>query len=130
MNDKPNTDNQIDEMIGAAEEFLKGSPHLTEAPAPERTLLEIWKELLSNIEAAADQIALLFTDHAHPMSTKDPDFLGYSQLEIAAHRNGPTGVVPLEFIGKYQQIGDWMGDIPKRLAEPEKPMVRRAPSNI
>lgn len=66
------------------------------------------------IEAAADQIALLFTDHAHPMSPKEGDFLGYSQLEIAAHRNGPTGIVPLEFVGKYQQIGDWMRDIPQR----------------
>lgn len=82
------------------------------------------------IEAAADQIALLFTDWAHPMSKRLPAFQGYSELEIVAHRNGPQGVVPLNFIGQYQQIGDWMGDIPKRLAEPEKSTVRRAPSNI
>lgn len=82
------------------------------------------------IEAAADQIALLFTDWAHPMSKRLPAFQGYSELEIVAHRNGPQGVVPLNFIGCYQQIGDWMGDIPKRLAEPEKPMARRAPNNI
>lgn len=82
------------------------------------------------IEAAADQIALLFTDWAHPMSKRLPAFEGYSELEIVAHRNGPQGLVPLHFIGRYQQIGDWMGDIPKRLAEPEKQMVRRAPAGF
>ena len=66
------------------------------------------------IEAAADQIALLFTDHAHPMSTKADNFSGYSQLEIVAHRNGGTGLVPLHFLGKYQQIGDWDLPIPTR----------------
>lgn len=66
------------------------------------------------IEAAADQIALLFTDHAHPMSTKADNFAGYSQLEIVAHRNGGTGIVPLHFQGRYQKIDDWGGDIPKR----------------
>lgn len=66
------------------------------------------------IEAAADQIALLFTDHAHPMSTKADNFLGFSQLELVAHRNGGTGVVPLRFVGQYQQISDWDGTIPTR----------------
>lgn len=72
------------------------------------------------IEAAADQIALLFTDWAHPMSKRAVEFQGYSELEIVAHRNGPQGVVPLEFIGKYQQMGDWMRDPPVRrtIAEP------------
>ena len=64
------------------------------------------------IEAAADQIAVLFTDWAHPMSKRTQEFQGYSELEIVAHRNGPQGVVPLEFIGKYQQTGDWMGPTP------------------
>jgi len=66
------------------------------------------------IEAAADQIALLFTDHAHPLSHKADNFAGYSQLEIVAHRNGGTGVVPMSFIGQYQQISDWTGQIPSR----------------
>lgn len=66
------------------------------------------------IEAAADQIALLFTDHAHPLSQKTDNFKGYSQLEIVAHRNGGTGVVPLHFQGMYQQIGDWGAPIPER----------------
>lgn len=82
------------------------------------------------IEAAADQIALLFTDWAHPMSKRLPNFQGYSELEIVAHRSGPQGIVPLNFVGQYQQIGDWMGDIPKRLDDSDKGMTRRAPSNI
>ena len=66
------------------------------------------------IEAAADQIALLFTDHAHPMSVKADNFKSFSQIEIVAHRNGGTGVVPLRFEGQYQQISDWDGQIPTR----------------
>ncbi len=66
------------------------------------------------IEAAADQIALLFTDHAHPLSTKDESFFEYSQLEIVAHRNGGTGVVPLHFVGRYQQVDDWAGPVPTK----------------
>ena len=67
------------------------------------------------IEAAADQIALLFTDHAHPLSIKAENFNGYSQLEIVAHRNGGTGIVPLRFVGRYQQMSDWDGVIPRRV---------------
>ncbi|QDL39333.1 replicative DNA helicase [Rhodoferax sediminis] len=66
------------------------------------------------IEAAADQIALLFNDHAHPLSKKGPDFKGFSELEIVAHRNGPQGLVPLHFAGELQQFSDWAGPIPKR----------------
>lgn len=69
------------------------------------------------IEAAADQIALLFTDHAHPLSKKQPEFQGFSELEIVAHRNGPTGLVPLRFVGQHQQFGDWMAPIPQRDAK-------------
>jgi replicative DNA helicase len=68
------------------------------------------------IEAAADQIALLFTDHAHPLSPKMDNFAGFSKLEIVAHRNGGTGVVPLRFEGMYQQISDWGSAIPTRTA--------------
>lgn len=66
------------------------------------------------IEAAADQIALLFNDHAHPLSKKSPEFKGFSELEIVAHRNGPQGLVPLQFVGELQQFGDWMSPMPKR----------------
>lgn len=65
------------------------------------------------IEAAADQVALLHTDHAHPMSRKLPQFAQFSELEIVAHRNGPQGLIPLRLIGEYQQIGDWDAPIPQ-----------------
>lgn len=68
------------------------------------------------IEAAADQIALLFTDWAHPQSKRLPELQGYSELEIVAHRNGPQGLVPLRFIGRHQHITDWDGPLPRRMA--------------
>lgn len=69
------------------------------------------------IEAAADQVALLFTDHAHPLSKKADNFAGFSELEIVAHRNGAQGLVPLHFIGQYQQVGDWDGLVPTHKVE-------------
>jgi replicative DNA helicase len=69
------------------------------------------------IEAAADVIALLFTDHAHPMSKRKPEFHRFSELEIVAQRNGPQGLVPLEFVGEYQQIGDWLHPVPQHKSE-------------
>lgn len=69
------------------------------------------------IEAAADQVALLFTDHAHPLSKKADNFAGFSELEIVAHRNGAQGLVPLNFRGAYQQFGDWDGQIPTHKVE-------------
>jgi replicative DNA helicase len=74
------------------------------------------------IEAAGDQIALLSTDHAHPLSKKTDSFAGFSELEIVAHRNGPQGLVPLRFAGQYQQIGDWDGQVPQH--QQEKPQTR------
>lgn len=66
------------------------------------------------IEAAADQIALLFTDWAHPLSKRLPEFKDFAELEIVAHRNGPQGVVPLLFAKQYQQMHDWDGPVPQR----------------
>lgn len=68
------------------------------------------------IEAAADQIALLFTDWSHPLSKRLEDFKNFSELEIVAHRNGPQGVVPLLFAKEYQQMHDWYGPVPQRPA--------------
>ncbi|MET4574985.1 hypothetical protein [Ottowia thiooxydans] len=45
---------------------------------------------------------------------------------IVAHRNGPQGVVPLQFIGKYQQMGDWMGSKPLHKAAPASLRSRSA----
>lgn len=64
------------------------------------------------IEAAADQVALLFTDWAHPLSKREETFQDYSELEIVAHRNGAQGLVPIHFNGAFQQVGDWRGERP------------------
>jgi replicative DNA helicase len=64
------------------------------------------------IEAAADQVILLFNDWAHPLSKKEPQFEGYAALEIVAHRNGPPGLVPLSINGARQQVTDWQNPIP------------------
>ena len=48
------------------------------------------------IEAAADQIAVLFTDWAHPLSKRLPEFQGYSGWKlspIATGRRGDTAGV-------------------------------------
>ena len=44
--------------------------------------------------------------------------------------HGPQGIVPLNFVGQYQQIGDWMGDIPRRLTDTGASTGRRPPSDI
>lgn len=68
------------------------------------------------IEAAADQIVLLFTDWAHPLSKRENQFKDFTELEIVAHRNGPQGLVRLNFNGALQQVGDWIGEVPTRAA--------------
>lgn len=77
-----------------------------------------------SIEAAADQVALLFTDHAHPKSKKEPVFKCFAELEIVAHRNGPTGIVPLHIEGAMQQIADWDQPLPSRLKPTESRGIR------
>lgn len=77
-----------------------------------------------SIEAAADQVALLFTDHAHPKSKKEPVFKCFAELEIVAHRNGPTGTVPLHIEGAMQQIVDWDQPTPSRLKPIESRGIR------
>ena len=77
-----------------------------------------------SIEAAADQVALLFTDHAHPKSKKEPAFRCFAELEIVAHRNGPTGIVPLHIEGAMQQIADWDQPLPSRSRPTESRGIR------
>ncbi|MDD0814269.1 DnaB-like helicase C-terminal domain-containing protein [Curvibacter sp. HBC28] len=78
------------------------------------------------IEAAADQVALLFTDWNHPMSKRTDEFKGYSQLDLVAHRNGPQGVVPLHFNANFQQMQDWNRPIPTHKAVPTENRRRDA----
>ncbi len=65
------------------------------------------------IEAAADVIAMLYREYAHPLGQKSDQFKHYAQLEVI-QRNGAPGNVPLWFGGEHQQFGDWGGAIPTR----------------
>ncbi|MBO9650256.1 MAG: AAA family ATPase [Variovorax sp.] len=66
------------------------------------------------IEAAADAVALMFTPNMHPLSRKEPEFAGYSEVHLVAHRSGATGLVPLSFHAPFQQLSDWRGPRPER----------------
>lgn len=63
------------------------------------------------IEAAADIIALLYREYAHPSGKKTAENKRHAQLELV-QRNGSPGTVDLSFVGEYQQYGDWHGSAP------------------
>lgn len=66
------------------------------------------------IEAAADVIALLYREFAHPLGEKSDDWKHHAQLELV-QRNGSPGTVSLWFSGEFQQFKDWSGPPPSRL---------------
>lgn len=65
------------------------------------------------IEAAADVIALLYREFAHPLGQHTEDWRNHAQLEIV-QRNGAPGSINLWFSGEYQQFADWEGHTPLR----------------
>lgn len=65
------------------------------------------------IEAAADIIALLFREFAHPLGQKGDEWRHYAQLEIV-QRNGAPGHISLHFSGEFQRFGDWDGPLPQK----------------
>lgn len=65
------------------------------------------------IEAAADIIALLYREYAHPLGDKGEDWKHHAQLDIV-QRNGAPGTVDLWFSGEHQQFKDWSGMRPHR----------------
>lgn len=66
------------------------------------------------IEAAADIIALLFREAAHPLGDKGEEWRHHAQLEII-QRNGAPGHVSLEFSGEYQRFRDWDRPVPQKM---------------
>ena len=65
------------------------------------------------IEAAADIIALLYREFAHPLGQHTDDWREHAQLEIV-QRNGAPGSINLRWNGAYQQFSDWEGGSPFR----------------
>lgn len=66
------------------------------------------------IEAAADVIALLYREAAHPLGARGAEWEHFAQLEVV-QRNGAPGQVGLHFDGAQQRFGDWAGAWPKRI---------------
>lgn len=65
------------------------------------------------IEAAADIIALLYREFAHPLGSKEEQWRHHAQVEIV-QRNGAPGHISLWFSGEHQQFADWEGQTPRR----------------
>jgi len=56
------------------------------------------------IEQDADLIAFIYRDVVY---NKETEFENMAELIIAKQRNGPTGLLKLEFEGRYAQFRDW-----------------------
>ncbi len=62
-----------------------------------------------SIEQDADMVMFLYRPEYYGFETDDEgnSTLGMAELIIAKQRNGPTGSVKLQFIGKYGKFTDW-----------------------
>ncbi|MEM6264906.1 MAG: replicative DNA helicase [Bacteroidota bacterium] len=68
-----------------------------------------------SIEQDADMVAFLYRPEYYGFETDDEgnSTQGMAELIIAKQRNGPTGTVKLQFIGKYGKFTDWeVGALP------------------
>ena len=63
----------------------------------------------NSIEQDADMVMFLYRPEYYGFETDDEgnSTLGMAELIIAKQRNGPTGTVKLQFIGKYGKFGEW-----------------------
>ncbi|MEM7657792.1 MAG: replicative DNA helicase [Bacteroidota bacterium] len=62
-----------------------------------------------SIEQDADMVMFLYRPEYYGFETDDEgnSTLGMAELIIAKQRNGPTGTVKMQFIGKYGKFTDW-----------------------
>jgi replicative DNA helicase len=56
------------------------------------------------IEQDADIIGFIYRDIVY---NKETEFEDLAELILAKQRNGPTGTVKLEFVGRYALFRDW-----------------------
>lgn len=64
-----------------------------------------------DIEGAADFIGLLHRDY---MRNPTEENKRHAVLHIAKQKNGPTGIVNMDFDGAYQRFSDWHGPVPSK----------------
>jgi replicative DNA helicase len=61
------------------------------------------------LEQDADIIMFIYRDEIYNPDTQDK---GKAELIIAKHRNGPTGMVPMTFVGEYTRFENYMQNAP------------------
>ncbi|RMG56424.1 MAG: replicative DNA helicase, partial [Bacteroidetes bacterium] len=69
-----------------------------------------------SIEQDADMVMFLYRPEYYGFETDDEgnSTVGQAELIIAKQRNGPTGTVKMQFIGKYGKFTDWhVGGLPE-----------------
>ncbi len=60
-----------------------------------------------SIEQDADIIGFIYRDQQyHDDTYSNPEEIGKADLKIVKHRNGPTGIIKLAFIGEYARFED------------------------
>jgi replicative DNA helicase len=62
-----------------------------------------------SLEQDADIILFIYRDEVYNKETSDR---GVAELVIAKHRNGPTGMIRLAFIGKYTKFANLSSQMP------------------
>lgn len=70
-----------------------------------------------SIEQDADVILLMYRDEYY---NHDSHWKGVAECIVSKQRNGPTGIIPLTFIDKYAQFGDFAGSYEPKETKPVK----------
>ncbi len=64
-----------------------------------------------SIEQDADIIGFIYRDQQyHDDTYSNPEEIGKADLKIVKHRNGPTGIIKLSFIGEYARFEDLVNE--------------------
>jgi len=74
-----------------------------EQRADKRPILSDLRES-GSIEQDADLVAFVYRDEYY--NPDETDSAGLAELIVAKHRNGATGMVKLNFVGRYAKFSD------------------------
>lgn len=77
-----------------------------ESRADKRPLLSDLRES-GSIEQEADIVLLLYRDEVYNPTTQEPNT---AEIDIAKHRNGPTGTIKLTFLPQFTRFENRMGE--------------------